>query len=902
MLQPEAHLSDFQPVLLLLSLGLAALGASLSVHVVRVLPDFTVFRRRQWRVGGGLLFGLCAWGTQYGAWVAWNGPHLTGFHLGWALTSLTLPVLSGVAFLLLMERHLMGVRRLDGRHLPWASLCLSAALLGSQWTGLQSVGASPTASLDTLLAAAAVIACTVGVCLWGTRHVTSKGWRRRSGLPASLALFVAMVVSQTLLPAALHGEVAPAAQGWPWLSMLTMAQLMAVLLLVGLLLPLALLVKAQQEVQHNIEQVADLQETNQLLEARAVELSRDLVAVQRQADAKRAAMMETAAVNFFEIRVDEGHITFAERCLHLGGHRRHVLSSQQFNLLNWHQQVHPDDAAFTARRMEDCINGLTDSFESPYRIKVDGHSWRWLMARARVVEWTTDRRPVVLYGTLIDVHEDRCRQLALDEERQMLTTGPVVMVRVVGQGGQFRFNYVSDNVGKLWGHDASALMSQPSWLSIVHGQDVEPVREAFQRSLAQAEQTSLDVELRLRMADGSWRWFRYSSLINPAASEHRGYFVDIDARKQAELEASTQRQRLQEMVLQLEAAQDEGGVLQDTSDMLHATERMQEAFDIIRLSALRLFPGWSGQVCASRDGSSDLEIGAQWGAGMMSPEGHFEGSDCWGIRRGKAHSFFSFETSVCCPHMRHVPPQRMRPYICVPMAAHGETVGSLNLYWDDGPIDEAQMQRVQQRASRFAETLKLAMSNLKLRTSLQNQAMTDSLTGLYNRRYLDESLVQELQRSRRNGQPVSLAMIDVDHFKRFNDSFGHDAGDAVLRELAATLQGSTRGYDIACRYGGEEMAIIMPGCDVADAQTRIEQVRTLVAQLQVRHGGVTLPPVTISAGVAEALGGDPNTLIRRADEALYEAKCGGRNQVRIAPTLSLASVMGEFQSERASVL
>src|SRR3989442_1758663 len=136
-----------------------------------------------------------------------------------------------------------------------------------------------------------------------------------------------------------------------------------------------------------------------------------------------------------------------------------------------------------------------------------------------------------------------------------------------------------------------------------------------------------------------------------------------------------------------------------------------------------------------------------------------------------------------------------------------------------------------------------------------------------------------LFRSRRDQRPVSLAMIDVDHFKRFNDQYGHDAGDAVLRAIGAVLQENIRRYDIACRYGGEELALILPGCDVTDAEARVQQVRFAVESMHLKNSGQDLPTVTISVGVAHAIGGSSSILIRRADEALYEAKRQGRNRV-----------------------
>ncbi|RZL10635.1 MAG: diguanylate cyclase, partial [Rubrivivax sp.] len=536
----------------------------------------------------------------------------------------------------------------------------------------------------------------------------------------------------------------------------------------------------------------------------------------------------------------------------------------------------------------DYINGVMPHYEAQYRMRADENEWRWVISRARVVEWTVDQRPMRVYGTLIDIHQHRLNEIALDEERQMLTTGPVVMARVRLTRDAPRFVSVSSNVATLWGYQPDTLVALPSSLDIVHPDDLLALKDDFWRAMKNEEDRPIDVELRLRMADGQYRWFRYSTLVDPSLGERKGYFIDIDARKQAELETATQRQRLQETILQLEAAHGEGGVLQDTSDMLHATEGLDEAFGIIKLSALRLFPGWSGWVAASRDGSNELKVGAQWGKTHDSLDVQFNGRDCWGMRRGKPHAFFNMGNSVCCPHLRSVPPSQLRPYLCVPMAAHGETVGALHLFCDGPEPSERQMQDAQSRASRFAETLKLALSNLKLRTSLHDQAMKDGLTGLYNRRYMDEVLAHELQRARREHKPVSLAMFDVDHFKRFNDDFGHDAGDAVLRAISAVLQESIRGYDIACRYGGEELALILPSCEVHDAAMRIEQVRSAVERMQIRHEGVDLPRVTISVGLSHATGGNPTALIRRADEALYDAKRAGRNRVVISQASVLA--------------
>jgi diguanylate cyclase (GGDEF)-like protein len=184
-------------------------------------------------------------------------------------------------------------------------------------------------------------------------------------------------------------------------------------------------------------------------------------------------------------------------------------------------------------------------------------------------------------------------------------------------------------------------------------------------------------------------------------------------------------------------------------------------------------------------------------------------------------------------------------------------------------------------ATAVAENIALALANLQLREELHAQSIRDPLTGLFNRRYLEESLKQLLHFARRKKQPLGMIMLDVDYFKRFNDTYGHDAGDLVLQKIAAYLQNNIRGSDIACRYGGEEMIIILPEASLENTRQRAEQLRAGIKGLKIRHNNQSLDKITVSLGVSAypENGNSSQELFEAADSALYQAKAQGRDRV-----------------------
>lgn len=215
----------------------------------------------------------------------------------------------------------------------------------------------------------------------------------------------------------------------------------------------------------------------------------------------------------------------------------------------------------------------------------------------------------------------------------------------------------------------------------------------------------------------------------------------------------------------------------------------------------------------------------------------------------------------------------------VPIRLGGRIIGVL-CHEHIGPMKRWSMEE-QGFALAVADIVSLALANLKLRETLRNQAIRDPLTGLFNRRYMEESLKREMYRAMRRGTKLGIIMLDIDHFKRFNDTYGHAAGDALLQELGNFLQARIRKEDIACRYGGEEFTLILPDSSLEDTRRRAEELREEVKHLHVRYNGEPIGNVTLSLGVAvfPDHGETAETVLQTADWALYLAKEKGRDQV-----------------------
>jgi diguanylate cyclase (GGDEF)-like protein len=224
------------------------------------------------------------------------------------------------------------------------------------------------------------------------------------------------------------------------------------------------------------------------------------------------------------------------------------------------------------------------------------------------------------------------------------------------------------------------------------------------------------------------------------------------------------------------------------------------------------------------------------------------------------------------------------------MVAQGNTVGVLTLEFDCVAMRRCDSNAenfrdsLQQLAANAASQIALSLASLQLRDTLREQSIRDPLTRLFNRRFLEESLERELQLAHRKKHGVAVLFLDIDHFKKFNDTFGHDAGDKVLQALADLFRAFFRSTDICCRYGGEEFAVILPESTSQDATARADALRSEVKNLRLQYKNETLGPLSLSAGVAAfpEHGLTSGELLRIADQCLYESKSRGRDIVTVA--------------------
>lgn len=447
---------------------------------------------------------------------------------------------------------------------------------------------------------------------------------------------------------------------------------------------------------------------------------------------------------------------------------------------------------------------------------------------------------------------------------------------------------------------------ESAWREAVHPDDFAVCAARWEHCIRTGEPYEIEYRLR-RGSDGTYRWFlaraaavrdkqgqivkwfgtitdieaqkHHQQILEEQIKERTEELADANTRLQEEMwEKDLARRQLDEqnekMLRELTERSQHATLLAKMGELLQSCVTKDEVFAAALGFAPRVFPTSRGAVALLNDARSLAEVAGSW-HDCEIPAPVFEPNSCWALRTSHPHLVVAGDDTARCAHAAGV----NCTYLCIPIMAQGEALGILHFQaTDQAPsLADAELSF----RTTFAGQVGLSVANIRLREALRTQSIRDPLTGLYNRRYLTEMLDREIRRAVRAEQPLGVLMLDLDHFKKFNDTYGHDAGDTVLRETASLLTKSIRVEDIVCRFGGEEFVVILPTADLNVAHARAERIRSRLHELAILHQGQSLGPVTASVGAAvlPMHGTSPKQLLEAADAALYRAKKEGRDRV-----------------------
>ena len=357
-----------------------------------------------------------------------------------------------------------------------------------------------------------------------------------------------------------------------------------------------------------------------------------------------------------------------------------------------------------------------------------------------------------------------------------------------------------------------------------------------------------------------------------------GFLIkDLRQRRHYEKQIFETNDQLAGTIRALERRAREAELMTDARNELQLCVNSQQAQESAARSLEKLLPATSGAICLINSTLHVVEMAASWNNPTAFLDG-FSLESCCGLRSGRVRWRKPAQSAVHCGHFTGAgAPDH---YVCLPMAAHGETLGVAYIECPSAGV-AAMVEFQAPLLLEMIEMASMAIASLNLRSRLEHQSVRDGLTGLFNRHVLELGLDRELRRAVRQGTTVAVLMLDVDHFKKFNDDFGHEAGDSVLRQVAEILTHTMRSEDIICRYGGEEFVAILPDVGLEAALERAQHLRRIVSETRPLFRNEDRRGITVSIGVAmyPQHADSTETLLRAADRALYEAKHQGRNRI-----------------------
>jgi len=458
--------------------------------------------------------------------------------------------------------------------------------------------------------------------------------------------------------------------------------------------------------------------------------------------------------------------------------------------------------------------------------------------------------------------------------RNTIENAPIGMAIISPEG---YFIHANRTMQDILGYSDQELR-QKTILEITHQEDVAMTRDAMNQ-LIKGNLRISHQEKRYLQKDGNIIWAMVSaSLIRDDNGKPVNFIMqmkDVSDRVQNEEKMRKLNEKTMETLNELKLLEHDENLLNKLNRALQICITAEEAYPRINLIAQDLFPDLNGGLAVFNKETKQMETIIQWGKTPLLTK-IFIPMDCFAIREGNTNLIEDPEKSIACGHYLKPPSGGS---IALPLIVHNELIGVLHLWTEKG---EKLSQHQQDIAASFANIVKLALANINLRTSLSELSLHDSLTDLYNRRYLNDILLRELIRLAREKNTLCLAMLDIDNFKNFNDTYGHLAGDEALKLIGKLLRNSFRDSDIAFRFGGEEFVVVLLNTDLKNSFAKMEQFCEKVRKTPIAYKDKQLPAITISIGLAEAPkhGGTIDDILKAADHALYAAKQAGKDQVK----------------------
>jgi diguanylate cyclase (GGDEF)-like protein/PAS domain S-box-containing protein len=547
-----------------------------------------------------------------------------------------------------------------------------------------------------------------------------------------------------------------------------------------------------------------------------------------------------------------------------------------------------NDPAFDADPAE-LAEGLASGLAVPVQMGAKSFGVLFAFNTSLTVFSTDDLKSLFLVGNIAAVEierrqiEDRLR----DSEEKYRLLMDAVPDPVIVFDRQGRVTYLNSVFARVFGWTLDEVKG--SALDFIPEESRAESLEALERM----RRGDVAIALETRRTTRSGRTLEVQGSISQfkdADGRFAGSIVllrDVTHIKNTEKALRESNRRLAAAVREQKNRSRELSLLNSMNELLHACHTEADTYRVMAGICRQLFPEDAGFLTMRDDASNRFVAVSSWGDDALKCVDYDE-HDCWALRLGRIHAVEDPAGDLSCVH----PVGRStQGYACLPVTSTEGLIGVLHVLFKARPGKMSTEEVKQHQTSKMMilntmlEHYALSLLNIKLHNTLKNQSIRDPLTGLFNRRYLDESLRREMFRCRRHGASTGIIMIDVDRFKAFNDTYGHEVGDVILKEFASFLKRHTRSEDILCRYGGEEFILLMPDSSLSSARRRAEQLCALVRNtLRINHLGIT-HQITISLGVSAfpESGTTIEAAQSAADAALYQAKRQGRDRVIVAP-------------------